>query len=81
MIGSASARARALSSSDMKPCTSLRNSPACLKSRMKRGSPVMCTSDSSKVGMLTCSRAAAISASEVSNGCPAWKLRVTGELR
>lgn len=27
--------------------------------------------------MLTCSKAAAISASEVSNGCPAWKLRVT----
>ena len=36
--------------------------------------------------MLTCSRAAAISASELSKGCPAWKLRVdfgpeVGELR
>jgi hypothetical protein len=68
---SAAARARVLSSSDMNPCTSLRKMPICLNSRMNRGSPVICTSESSSVGMLTSSSAAAISGVDVVKGWPA----------
>jgi hypothetical protein len=37
----------------------------------------MCTIDNNKVGMLTCSNAAAISDVGVEKGCPAWNVRVT----
>ncbi|PQM46166.1 hypothetical protein C1Y40_03668 [Mycobacterium talmoniae] len=55
----------------MNPWISLRNKPAGLNSRMNRGSPVMCTRDSSSVGMLTSSNAAAIAGVDVLKGAPA----------
>ena len=43
---------------------------------MMSGSPAMWTIDNMSVGMLTSSSAAAISSSDVSNGWPAWGLRM-----
>ncbi len=73
MAGRASRRTSAFASSSMNPWYSLRNSPAGLISpRIHAGSPVRCTIEHMRVGMLTSSRAAAIASSLSVNGSPAW---------
>ena len=75
MISRARLRTCALSSSDMKPWTSLMNRPAGRRvPRINSASPVMCNNESIKVGMLTSSRALAIVASSSVMGRPACGL-------